>query len=129
MLPLVYSTLYETPIDFRPPDESNLECNTEYPNLNSRDYAKRPLNHNVRMHDAWECLSISTKDNQENGNVAIATNKLSGRNWFGNLWAFEKSDVKKKKPVDQSTCCFKLESTAIINCMEFVETNIVIIFR
>ncbi|XP_037806193.1 protein valois [Lucilia sericata] len=128
MLPLIYGEIYKTPDDYNPPEETNLADNTHYPNLNSRDYAKRPLNHNVRMHDAWECISISTKCDDEKGNVAIATNKLSGRNWLGTLWAFEKSQVKNEKnSLDMSTPCYKLESPAIINCIEFVEPNILLL--
>ncbi|KAI8118758.1 Protein valois [Lucilia cuprina] len=124
MLPLTYGAIYKTPDDYNPPQETDLADNTHYPNLNSRDYAKRPLNQNVRMYGAWECIAISTKCDDEKGNIAIATNKLSGRNWLGSLWAFEKSQVKNdKNSMDMSTACYKLESPAIINCIKFVEPN------
>ncbi|KAM7351481.1 valois isoform 1-T3 [Cochliomyia hominivorax] len=128
MLPLMYGAIYKTPDDYKPPEETNLANNTNYPNLNSRDYAKRPLNHNVRINEGWECVSISTKDCEHTGNVAIATNKLSGRNWFGTLWAFEKADIANGKiSIDPKTACFKLECTSIINCMEFVEPNMLLL--
>lgn len=126
MIPLNYSTIYKIPDDHNPPDETELAENTDYPNLNSRDYAKRPLNHTVRMHEAWECMSINTPVTEENGNIAICTNKLSGREWTGTLWGFEKTEVAKtKESTDINTSCFKLQCPAIINCVDFVSSNIV----
>lgn len=126
MLPLNYGNVYKTPDDYKPPDDLDFD-DTEYPNLNSRDYARRPLNHTARMHEAWECLSISTPLEETNGNVAVCCNKLSGREWTGTLWGFEKPNVieNKSESMVPEKSCFKLQCPAIINCMTFVSPNIV----
>ncbi|XP_075150175.1 valois [Haematobia irritans] len=129
MMPLSYANIYKTPDEHKPPEETDLADDTEYPNLNSRDYARRPLNHTVRMHDAWECISISTPCTEEQGNVSICCNKLSGREWTGTLWGFDKVQVARNKEnsISPESSCFKLQCPAIINCMEYVTTNILIL--
>lgn len=126
-MPLSYGNIYKTPDDYKPPDETDLADDTDYPNLNSRDYARRPLNHTVRMHEAWECLSISTPCNEQRGNIAICCNKLSGREWTGTLWGFEKSEVLecKGEAIAPDSSCFKLQCPAVISAMDFVSPNIV----
>ncbi|XP_005188139.2 protein valois [Musca domestica] len=128
MLPLSYGNVYKTPDDYKPPDDLDFD-DTEYPNLNSRDYARRPLNHTARMHEAWECLSISTPLEETNGNVAVCCNKLSGREWTGTLWGFEKPNVieNKSESMMPEKSCFKLQCPAIINCMTFVSPNILLL--
>ncbi|XP_061390236.1 protein valois [Musca vetustissima] len=130
MLPLSYGNVYKTPDDYKPPDDLDFD-DTEYPNLNSRDYARRPLNHTARMHEAWECLSISTTPNEAaaSGNVAVCCNKLSGREWTGTLWGFEKHNVleDKNEAMTPGKSCFKLQCPAIINGMTFVSPNILLL--
>uniref|UniRef100_A0A1A9W072 WD_REPEATS_REGION domain-containing protein n=1 Tax=Glossina brevipalpis TaxID=37001 RepID=A0A1A9W072_9MUSC len=121
MLPLNCSFIYKTPEKYEPPD--NLADDTNYPNLNSRDYAKRPLNHTTRMYEAWECISINSPDIEEDdGNVVIACNKLHGREWCGSLWGFEKRHVTNNKDLGKPS--FKLQCDSLINCVEFVTKNI-----
>ncbi|XP_073823302.1 valois [Musca autumnalis] len=128
MLPLSYGNVYKTPSDYKPPEDVDFD-DTEYPNLNSRDYAKRPLNHTARMHEAWESLSISTPFTEVTGNVAVCCNKLSGREWTGSLWGFEKSSVVENKgdAMVPEKSCFKLQCPAIINCMTYVSPNILLL--
>lgn len=126
MLPLSYGAIYKTPDDHKPPDDNDLSDDTDYPNLNSRDYAKRPLNHTVRMHEAWECISISTPESEPQGNIAIACNKLSGREWTSSFWGFEKSEIiKDATKIEPNNACFKLQCSSLINCMEFIAPNTV----
>uniref|UniRef100_A0A1A9UXL1 Uncharacterized protein n=1 Tax=Glossina austeni TaxID=7395 RepID=A0A1A9UXL1_GLOAU len=126
MFPLNCSSIYKMPEGYEPPDD--LADDTNYPNLNSRDYAKRPLNHTTQMHDAWECLSINSPDTEVEGNVVIACNKLNGREWVGSLWGFEKYDVIKNKTLGGSNkASFKLQCESLITGMEFVTKNILLL--
>lgn len=126
MLPLNYGAVYKTPPDYKVVEDSDLAENTDYPNINSRDYAKRPLNHNVRMHEAWECICVAKPQEHYGQNIIICTNKLSGRKWFGSVWGFEKRAViKDKLSVKGNSSCYKIECSAVVNCMEFIDPNIV----
>ncbi|XP_036320970.1 protein valois isoform X2 [Rhagoletis pomonella] len=117
MFPIKHCVLYRTPEEHQPPDDSSLAGNTEYPNLNSRDYAKRPLNRHIRMHQPWECIAVNTE--QE---AIIATNKLSGREWSGSLWGFENvGDGTTLKP---AKACYKLQCQTLISCLQFIADNI-----
>lgn len=118
MFPTKHGVIFRTPEQHQPPDDISLAGNTYYPNLNSRDYAKRPLNRHIRMHKAWECISINSE--QE---AVIATNKLSGREWSGSLWGFEEiGDGGMLKP---SKAAYKLQCQTLVSCLRFVSDNIV----
>lgn len=125
MYPQKSSETYKRPDDYKPPEETDLADNVDYPNLNSRDYARRPLNHTLRMHEAWECMDISTPNTTRTGNVAVCCNKLSGRDWTSSLWGFEKEYVARSKALEANEACFKLQCSAIINRLAFVQPNIV----
>uniref|UniRef100_A0A1I8QFB3 Uncharacterized protein n=1 Tax=Stomoxys calcitrans TaxID=35570 RepID=A0A1I8QFB3_STOCA len=128
MLPLSYGNIYQTPDDHKPPEETDLADDTDYPNLNSRDYARRPLNHTVRMHEAWECISINTPCSDERGNIAICCNKLNGREWTGALWGFEKAEiVRNKESILPELACYKLQCPAVINCLEYATLDILLL--
>ncbi|XP_014089028.3 protein valois [Bactrocera oleae] len=120
MFPTKHGVIFRTPEQHQPPDDISLAGNTYYPNLNSRDYAKRPLNRHIRMHKAWECISINSE--QE---AVIATNKLSGREWSGSLWGFEEiGDGGMLKP---SKAAYKLQCQTLVSCLRFVSDNIFIV--
>lgn len=115
MFPIYYRTVYKTPSDYMQPDDGELATNTDYPNLSSRDYAKRPLNHTIRMHAAWECITLN-----EEGQIIIATNKLQGREWTSSLWGFENVDE-----LTPAASIFKLQCNSLISRMQFIAKNMV----
>lgn len=118
MFPTKHSVIFRTPQQHQPPDDNSLAGNAHYPNLNSRDYAKRPLNRHIRMHKAWECLSINSEQQ-----AVIATNKLSGREWSGSLWGFEViGDGSMLMPMKAA---YKLQCQTLVSCLQFVSDNIV----
>ncbi|XP_054741417.1 protein valois [Anastrepha obliqua] len=120
MFPIKHGVIYRTPEQHQPPDDTNLAGNTEYPNLNSRDYAKRPLNRHIRMHQAWECIALNTEQQ-----AIIATNKLSGREWAGSIWGFEDvGDGTKLKP---AKACYKLQCQTLISCLQYIADNIFLV--
>ncbi|CAD6997037.1 protein valois [Ceratitis capitata] len=120
MFPTKHGLIFRMPEQHQPPDDSELAGNTNYPNLNSRDYAKRPLNRHIRMHKAWECLSLNTEQQ-----AVIGTNKLSGREWSGSLWGFE--DVSDGSMLKPSNAAYKLQCQSLISCLDFVTENIFIV--
>lgn len=119
MFPSSYGVLFKTPNSYQPPEDTTaLASNTYYPNLNSRDYAKRPHNRQLRIHPAWECVAVNV-----DGTYALATNKLTGREWSSSLWGFERREhigVEKKS-------IYKLQCHSLISAMHFVAKNILLI--
>ncbi|XP_067621491.1 protein valois isoform X2 [Eurosta solidaginis] len=120
MFPIKHGVIYRTPEHHQPPDDNSLAGNTNYPNLNSRDYAKRPLNRHIRMHQAWECLSLNTEHQ-----AVIATNKLSGREWAGSIWGFE--NIGDGTMIKPAKACYKLQCQTLISCLQFVANNIFLV--
>lgn len=128
MFPLNYEDVYATPA-VKTPEDCELSLDTDFPNLNSRDYARQPLNHTNRMYAAWECIdrSVICGDNIEN--VVICCNKNSGRDFKSSAWGFTLSALIEaglngdKNPAKAENAVFKLQCDSLITHLLYVSPN------
>lgn len=136
MFPLKYENIYMSPESgdhVKAPEDFELSSNTHFPNLNSRDYAKQPLNHTNRMYDVWECIDRSVPNGNCSENVVICCNKNSGRDFKSSAWGFYLEDLvcgieASENPVKEENACFKLQCDDLITHMVYVSpTNVSIL--
>lgn len=129
MFPMNYESIYNTP-PVKAPEDFELSTDTQFPNLNSRDYARQPLNHTNRMYEAWECIdhSVLTGD-METGTVVICCNKNSGRDFKSSAWGFalssllEAAEKGDRNPVKEANASFKLQCDSLITHMMYVSPS------
>lgn len=110
--------MFSTPSFYQPPPDDQLSTNTEYPNLNSREYLTRPYtvtSHTSRRFN--ECLAVN-----ELGNVALVTNSYVDRIWHGDVWGFESiAEVE----LGDSKSCFRRQCKATVTHVQYVDPTMV----
>lgn len=111
--------MYNLPASYQPPADSQLAHNTQYPNLNSREYEKRPADLTLKVQKFHETIDVN-----ELGNVVLACNDYTGRIWNGSFWGFESIDDFG----DEQKAAYKLSCKASITHLKYVEANLVSIF-
>lgn len=131
MFPMHYESIYITPPD-KEPEDFELSADTQFPNLNSRDYARQPLNHTNRMYKAWECVDSSVLGgggDNSTGNVVICCNKNSGRDFKSSAWGFalfsilEAAEKGDTNPTKELNAVFKLQCDSLITHMMYVSPS------
>lgn len=55
--------MYCVPEDYRPPQEAQLQSNTQYPNLNSEEYRRKFSVQNLDFGEFYEILTKNASDN------------------------------------------------------------------
>lgn len=109
--------MFAAPESYQPPEDiSQFSTNTQYPNLNSREYLHKPYDETLRIQKFYEIVVSN-----ELGNVVLACNDYVGRVWNGSLWGFE--DITTFG--DEGKASYKLRCQSPVTNMQFVESNMV----
>jgi hypothetical protein len=107
--------MFSVPETYKPPEDAELFSNTEYPNQNSREYRKKPVDQSPQILPFFEAIAIN-----ELGNFVLGTNNYRGRIWNAWGWGFESSnDV-----ADSNKSTFKFRASASITNLKYVAANI-----
>lgn len=111
-----YIELFSKPNDYKPPEESELRTNTEYPNLNSKEYRKKPVIRTSQIQRFFEAFSIN-----EEGDVILASNNIRGRIWDGCVWGFKQIDDLG----NHEKSCFVTHCDSPVTNLRYVKTTLV----
>lgn len=111
--------MYHLPASYQPPADSHLSFNTQYPNLNSREYEKRPADNTLKVQKFHETIEVN-----ELGNVVLACNDYTARTWNGSFWGFESIDDFG----NEQKASYKLRTKAAITNLKYVEAKLVWLF-
>ena len=104
------------PESYKPPNDHELRTNTEYPNLNSKEYRLKPIDQTTKLYNYYETL---IKNNL--GNYILVSNDYSGRLWRGSLWGFDNiNDIAIEKK-----SAFRLQAASAITNIIYIEKNTV----
>uniref|UniRef100_A0AAG5DE40 WD repeat-containing protein 55 homolog n=1 Tax=Anopheles atroparvus TaxID=41427 RepID=A0AAG5DE40_ANOAO len=95
---------YKEPASYRPPaTKEELTNSTEYPNMNSREYR---LTEAVQLPDGKLCPFIDHMASNAAGQVMVAANQYTSRQWGGSVCAWESAaDVLQEDKVSFSLRC------------------------
>lgn len=110
--------MFSTPSFHKPPRDDELPTNTDYPNLNSREYLTRPYDLTTATSRRFnECLAVN-----ELGNAVLVTNNYTDRIWHGHFWGFETlEDVQ----FGEKKSCFRRQCKATVTHIQYVNPTMV----
>lgn len=110
--------MFSTPAFYQPPPDDQLSTNTDYPNLNSREYLTRPYTVTPASSRRFnECLSVN-----DLGNAVLVSNSYTDRIWHGHFWGFETlSDVES----GEAKSSFRRQCKATVSQLQYVDTTMV----
>lgn len=109
--------MYSLPDAYQPPEMSELDGNSLYPNLNSIEYRHKAFDLNkVEFHRFIEDFAINST-----GTIALSTNMYTGRIWKGALWGYK--DCEDVGKADKEL--FKMNAVAPITNVKFIDNDMV----
>lgn len=109
--------MYSLPNTYQPPQMSELDGNSLYPNLNSIEYRHKTSDQTkVQFHRFIEDISVNSM-----GTIALSTNIYTGRIWRGALWGYK--DFEDVDKADKEL--FKMNSAAPITNVKFIDNDMV----
>lgn len=107
--------MFSYPDSYQPPDDAHLAANSQYPNLNSREYLNLEVDETLKLqkfHDIFEVNQL--------GNVVLGCNDYTTRIWNGSIWGF--NSLAEYGNEDAS---YKLRCKANVTNVKYVEDNMV----
>lgn len=110
--------MFSTPEFYKPPPDDQLFSNTDYPNLNSREYLTRPYSitpASSRRFD--ECLAVN-----ETGEAVLVANSYTDRIWHGHFYGFQTLDDVE---AGESKSCFRLQCKSTLTHIQYVDPTMV----
>lgn len=119
--------MFSKPASYKPPPDDQLSTNTEYPNLNSREYLTRPYSLSTTSPTGQPQKPISRRFNEclvvnELGNAVLVSNSYTDRIWHGNFYGFETlADIGS----GETKSSFRRQCQATVSHMQYVDPTMV----
>lgn len=102
-----YQKVYQIPEDYQPPvGYEAMAASTQFPNLNSNEYRAKPVTYEKKV---LPCIEILEKDT--NNGYIVASNEISGRLWYGNIFGYKSFDDFRTGNIENSLFHIRTEST------------------
>lgn len=109
---------FRAPPDYNPPKDTELDGNTQFPNLNSIAFRNQQHDNGINMLPFYELLEA----NQDQTTILLATNSYTQRTWNSNVFGYGCfSDIGR---VDAST--IKLSFDSNLTGVRFVDKSMVV---
>lgn len=113
-----YNEYFKAPLDYNPPNDSELDGNSQFPNLNSLDFRNHKSSGSAKMLPFYELLEA----NEDQTTILLATNSYTHRLWNSTVFGYERFSAIGKP--DES--CITLSFEANLTGIRFIEKSMVL---